>query len=277
MSIKVHIAKYGMVHALWLISILVLIIAFLLLNLPDGAMIGDYIAFAASIASLVLAVVAIFYSIIFNQGFSETVGVLKGSADDVKLAASQICDVSTQLNGQSDRLLGEFSQLSPAVLAISDKLDRSLQPSAEIGDVSSPSEPGNKEEEFLSKFVSGGSAIAIYALALSSLTKIRMTPFKMFPSDLAWQNYISGFLTSSSLLADMTIRREDQGADETFIVESLGSLTPGTIIEWFNSRSGRISHNMKPVVDKYFGFGEERRSGEADQAETEADTSVDGE
>lgn len=69
MSLRSHMQRHGFVHALWTISILILIIASLLLGLPNGNLIGDYIAFSASIAPLVLAVVAIFYSIISNHPF----------------------------------------------------------------------------------------------------------------------------------------------------------------------------------------------------------------
>ena len=118
---KVHFQKYGFVHAFWLITILIMIIAGLLLRAPSGDKIGDYIAFAASIASLVLAIVVIFYSMISNQGFSETVGSLKTLATTVHESANDIKLVSSDFVDKASEIFGELSEIRPEVRAISEK------------------------------------------------------------------------------------------------------------------------------------------------------------
>jgi hypothetical protein len=118
-ALREHLRLHGAVHAVWTIAMLLGIVAALLLMSPNGNAVGEYIAFATSIASLVLAVVAIGHALIANQSFSETVGSLKTSTDGVQAAAREICTVSVELSHQSERLIGEFSELPPAVRAIS--------------------------------------------------------------------------------------------------------------------------------------------------------------
>ncbi len=64
----------------------------------------QYLSFAGSITSLVLGIVAIFYSIISNQQSSENFGKLKDAVAKIEEGARVISDVSGNLNSKLDKI-----------------------------------------------------------------------------------------------------------------------------------------------------------------------------
>jgi hypothetical protein len=251
-GVLAHLRIHGAVHALWMISLLILVIAALILMMPDGKSVGDYIAFATSIASLVLAVVAIGHSLISGQSFAETVGSLKSSADDVKNAATNVCEVSNILSGQSERLLLEFGALPPAVKAISDKLDAQFAPSQQ-------SIPANGElqldgqENVFSGPMPNGLRLAIYSM-IRSFSTGKPIVTEQFKISQVWQSWISGSLGTLLIVkpAGIDLKFESQG----IVVSSLGSLDAAKIERGARDIFQASIPELLLAVDQYFVGGD---------------------
>jgi len=90
----------------WVVIIMVLTIAtfiFIQFGCEDQDLV-QYLSFAGSITSLVLGIVAIFYSIVSNQQSSENFGKLKEAVTKIEEGARIISDLSGNLNSKLDKI-----------------------------------------------------------------------------------------------------------------------------------------------------------------------------
>jgi hypothetical protein len=94
------------VKVYWVVLMMVLTITtfiFIQIGCEDDDLV-QYLSFAGSITSLVLGIVAIFYSIISNQQSSENFGKLKDAVAKIEEGARVISDVSGNLNSKLDKI-----------------------------------------------------------------------------------------------------------------------------------------------------------------------------
>lgn len=191
-----HLERHGGVHATWIIAVLTAIIAALLLRLPNGNSVGDYIAFAASIASLVLAVVAIGQSLIANQSLSTTVGSLNTASSNLERASENLEDISKGLETRFEEIAGEVARMPVAVAQLEAKITGTMpqQPAQETGvgkdrfDTGATltrSEGVEEAQTTLStlKGLKNGSQVALYVLAQSYRTQKAFNSTDMFTPD----------------------------------------------------------------------------------------------
>jgi hypothetical protein len=121
MSIKQHFRTYGFIHTFWIISLLLCTIAALIMTVPNGNVIRDYLSFASAISSIILAVIAIFFSMFSNQSFSEIAGSLKDSIDRTDRSSREIGDTSSTLAALGSGLVDQSQKMTVAARAMADK------------------------------------------------------------------------------------------------------------------------------------------------------------
>lgn len=90
----------------WLVIIVVVIISvFVFIETSNtNANLVQYFSFAGSITSLVLGLIAIFYSIISNQESTTNFGKLKEAVTKIEEGATTIKSVSETINSRLDRI-----------------------------------------------------------------------------------------------------------------------------------------------------------------------------
>ncbi|MYL71760.1 hypothetical protein GLW00_12910 [Halobacillus litoralis] len=182
--IKLHL-KYGVgIAALFVIN------AFTF-NLADDDKIVNYIGFAGTITSILLAVVAIIYSFFQSQGFANTQSKLDDSADKIENITNELKDVTdykdfinqidTRLN-TFDKQLNTFEELHPKFDSMREEIYERIDSLTRILESSEtepnfqplPTEKENKEivkanytQEYLEKFLSSFSNIdVLYIIAV---------------------------------------------------------------------------------------------------------------
>lgn len=97
----------------WVVIIMVLTISvfvFIQTSNSDNNLV-QYLSFAGSITSLVLGLIAIFYSIISNQQSSENFGKLKEAVSKIEEAASIISGVSSNINSKLDKISDDIVKI----------------------------------------------------------------------------------------------------------------------------------------------------------------------
>ena len=94
------------VKVYWLIIIVIVLISiFVFIQTSNtNSDLVQYFSFAGSITSLVLGLIAIFYSIISNQQSTENFGKLKEAVTKIEDGANIIKDVSENINSRLDRI-----------------------------------------------------------------------------------------------------------------------------------------------------------------------------
>lgn len=251
-----HFKNHGAIHALWMIGVLLLIIAALLIRSPGGNIIAEYFAFATSIASLVLAIVAIFHSVVSNQSFSETIGSLRTSAESVQTAARNIADTSAILSEQSERMIGEVSRLPPAFQELSEKINEKF--TQDTGEAENR-QGGvlNIGLAYFDETVYGGK-LSFYILALSHLRSKNFSIYDMFADQVVWSNFISGYMHAIRITKpcdiDLGYNTSDESDSMLFILTSIGSLPVKEIVNSFSKMDDEYTKPERQIVDSYF-FG----------------------
>jgi len=94
------------VKVYWVIIIVIIIIAtFVFIETCDShSDLVQYFAFAGSVTSLVLGIVAIFYSIVSNQQSAENFGKLKEAVSKIEEGAKSLNELSNDINDRLDKI-----------------------------------------------------------------------------------------------------------------------------------------------------------------------------
>ena len=155
-------------HLIWVIGILIAIIAFLMWSLPNGSDLAGFIAFAASLASLVLATVAIFQSLLFSNSINRSIGNIETSSQKIIDETSRLQSASIDLSEESRASLENLQRVPRDLDALRGELEEQF---GRIGSEKIDSSDGgvgvSSSTAVLLKNRSINFAIAIYTLVLS--------------------------------------------------------------------------------------------------------------
>ncbi|QZD91032.1 hypothetical protein K3148_06515 [Qipengyuania aurantiaca] len=251
MPIIDHFRRVGHIHALWLISILIGIICAFVVKLPSANVVTSYMTFAATVASLLLAVVAIFYSIVSNQSISANLGALDFSASQMEQASVDLHNITDQLDAKFEKVFDEFKFISPAVKGISERLNDFSTASAANGEVGVDEIADGKPDiiKTFSSTVNGGRA-AFYALAQSALTGRSFHPEQMVGDRLIFADFISGYAQALRAVncKDLNVSVEERDGKYFFSGEMPSDIAQ-RIIRDFGMEEGDAIRNL---IDQYF-------------------------
>lgn len=90
----------------WLCLIIIIIISIFIFieTAQDDSDLVSYFSFAGSVTSLVLGLVAIFYSIVSNQQSSENFGKLKDAVTKIEEGAETMKNITESINSRLDKI-----------------------------------------------------------------------------------------------------------------------------------------------------------------------------
>jgi hypothetical protein len=256
MYLKEHVRKHGAVHSVWMITVLLLVILVLVFRDPDSDRLGTIIGFAASAVSLVLALVAIGYSFVSNQSFSEVVGVLRSSTENIQTAAQNIVESSAALSGQSEVLVGHAEKMPTVVAELSAKLDekvfsQSNSVSSRVDDDVEKAKTGYSQSRF-------GGQLALYAIAMAYKNESVIDPKAIFPEPAqhTWASILVGFILCVMAFKPCEVYLEpvaaEGGNSARYRVKSIGSLDHIDIIKMFSAYDDKDGNKERLAVDNYF-------------------------
>jgi hypothetical protein len=241
-----HLKNHGAVHTFWIISILISIIAALIIIVPDGAIIRDYLSFASAISSIILAVIAIFYAIFSNQGFSETVGLLRESVERAESGSRALAKTSTSLETTVSNFTAEIADFRPRFDAIDTKLDHGLALNRAI-DAPSEKNSGNKSI-VTGDVLTPALAISLYVILQMKKTGRDVNTKDIFPGE-NWKEYVAGCLSTISYLKPLGIDLIRTGAF-SYSLNSIGNMKEEDFSSLFSEE--KMNKKMKNIVDKHF-------------------------
>jgi hypothetical protein len=263
MFLAEHFKKHGAVHALWLFTVMTFIIAALLLRLPNGTTINNYISFSASLASLILALVAIFYSMISNQSFSETIGSIKNSISDLGEVTASVNSASSLLTDRSDLLISEIASFKPTMENISSNL--SAQADSEINIKDRIVEKSEQSSGIIKESPSQAGMLSLYILAKSELSGKKFSLEDIFPDNVVWNNYCTGFIEAVKTIQPSGIKldkieeklgktseSDQERIKYTYQISDKGSADFHSLLSLISRSSYENWPEYQPLVDKYF-------------------------
>lgn len=214
------------VSLLWVVAVLILIISGLVLILPNGKFVVDYISFASSIASLILAVVAIFYSVVSSEGFYTSISEIKGVSKDIEGESLKLSSNSEKLIKISDEIISNLSKIPSSFDELSGRFDGRFD---EL--MSTVSKSGEKLEEGKSEksgqnhiFPSPptlGAIITIYLVVIAFENGKKFNISEVF-DDTKVIEYVSGYLSCLSTFDIHDVKISYSG--KSFEIESIGDL-----------------------------------------------------
>lgn len=234
---------------LWLIAVLLLITSYVLLRSPNGSLIRDYISFAASIASLVLAVVAIFYSIISSQSLSGSIASLQDSAAAVGEQSSRLEETTGRFSATADQLLDEIKQVPQAVrkdfVEFGGKVESLMSATikAEPRGTAQDLQAGPQAPKVIA------TTLALYVIAQGLKTGKVIDCKKITDSD-EFRNLLFGFLSAVRQFCPMDLQVESAGYN--FQVVSKGEFDPDELIATVDKSTTEMLVKMRKQIDAFF-------------------------
>ena len=239
------------VNLLWVIGLLLLIISAFAVVTPSGGLLKEYIGFAASIASILLALVAIFYAFISNGSFSSTLSEVKAAASQLAAETSRLNDASTGLSDEAEAIIRRLENLPERVSEFRGEIAQ------KIDNLSSSKIRATGEGAFendLSQSV--GYKSTIYLLAKASKSGMSFAPENIFrgldgnTASLFSNAIIEVFRLHS--IKNVNI----EGIEGRYFVNSFGDYEVDEVIE--KTKSSVEFHNhpfyneMISAIDKFF-------------------------
>ncbi|WP_454982883.1 hypothetical protein [Capnocytophaga sputigena] len=107
------------IHFWYIIAILVAIIIFLIVsNFGNNTELVGYVSFAATIASIFLAVISIIYAFYSNSQLSQTLGKLDNSSQSLEKTAHSLDRSSQKVGDISEQLSSEIQKLNETINSI---------------------------------------------------------------------------------------------------------------------------------------------------------------
>jgi hypothetical protein len=234
MAITDHFRKHGVVHLCWAIGVLTAIIIVLLSGrLGTNNSVKDILAFAVSLTSLVLALIAIIQALVSSGSLSEISTSIRSSIDRINEPVTEISEAARLLNSYSERIDARTQSLEKRLTTIDQQETIKIVPGSQADDKS----------RFL-KTATRGVYAAVYACLRSFETGKAINPLDAF-SGTTTQRYIQGCLATFRATELMVIKK----VDNAFQVTSLKSF------DWLSkdrkSFMDAVKEEYKKEIDGY--------------------------
>jgi hypothetical protein len=237
-------------NLIWVIGVLVAINAGLLLRLADGSSVTAYISFAASIASLILAVVAIFYSIISNQNLSGTIERLKEISGNIERTSSGIEDASKDFCEKSNLLMDGLSAVPSSVERMAGDLGSRLD-LLSSNSLQSPTSDRNVEPKENLRGATLGLFLALYVIVLSKKANKAFDTDQIFKQKLV-ADYVTACITTLAVCKHKDI--EVSFVRRNFQTISTGKLNSTDIIHQVENSNKKGVKPLARIINTYFGL-----------------------
>ena len=248
------------VHLGWVIVSLVAVISVLLWRSPDGSSLSGYIAFAASIASLVLATVAIFQSILASQSLERSLGEIRSSSQAIVTETSRLQGASLQLDEETANTIRQLKSLPSQVLEMRGEVFEKIDKLDFSSAINSGKAYHNQTDDL--KLIKGESFIfgfIIYAMCLSYKTGRPFSVKDLFPRDTqaSHRGYAEGMLEAIKKFRVCEIDLE--GVAGNFCVKDIGSIDVEEYIQFLSDFKYEDSSvaEASVVIEKFFTPGTE--------------------
>ena len=211
-----------------MISILILCIISLLVAKPDGTTIYNYLSFASAISSIILAVVAIFYSMISNEGFSNTLSEIRSSSSKIVEETARLQSASIGLSQEVEDSLKRASLIPDHIDKMSSEIAKQFE---RLETEKIPPENGEKESN--EGFSPVGKPLSIFlSVLIASLSYRHTTSFdieKIFSEDMSnLTESQAGIFSAIKYFEACGIKID--GLSGRYIVRDIGNIDPEQII-----------------------------------------------
>lgn len=242
--------KNSTVHLLWIIAILIAVVSVLMWKMPNGDSLSGYISFAASIASLVLAVVAIFQSILSSNSLSSTILAINDSSRQIIAETTRLQGATLELSEEASKTIAELGNLPKDIGEfrgeVSQKLDR-------LEFAKAPAQLAQMEGDG-DKIYRKGSylwGLSFYTLAVSRKTGKTFDVDAMLAAENRTQPrfYMTGFFDVIKRFKVCNI--EIDGVAGKYFATSLGTLNADEILDYFESikiEPGAVKETFKEIA-----------------------------
>lgn len=238
------------INLLWVIGVLIMIVAAFAVVAPSGDVLQGYISFASAIASILLALVAIFYAFVSNQSVSNTLSELRGAATALSNETSRLRTASSGLSDEADQILRRLSSVPTALSEMSGELNRKIEDLAgqqtfrttQANDPVPPNtfDPGGKPVSLV---------VSLYIIYLAYQNKNYINIDEIFkePEYKFMADYLSGFLEAMKYFNKYGV--DVEGFAKQFAINNIGDLDLTALAERLRA-ADKNSESINKLVQK---------------------------
>lgn len=261
------------INLLWVIGVLIMIVAAFAVVAPSGDVLQGYISFASAIASILLALVAIFYAFVSNQSVSDTLNEIRGAATALSNETSRLRTASSGLSDEADQILRRLSSVPTALSEMSGELNRKIEDLAgqqtfrttQASDPVPPNtfDPGGKPVSLV---------ICLYIIYLAHQNKNYVSIDEIFKeSEYKFMaDYLSGFMEAMKYFNKCNI--DIEGFSKHFAINSLGDLDLSSLVQRLKAtdkNSDGINTLIKKIDEQLDGNRASKKAVRVSEVETE--------
>ena len=242
------------IHLSWVIGLLALGIIAMVVYSPSSDKIQSYISFASTISSILLAVVAIIYSMISNRSFDSTLAEIRSSALSIAEETKRLNVASRGLSNETEQALQRLTDLPVAFNRMSGDLSNKID-ALSATRITSSDEASNSSSD--NSFSPGGKTfgvnLALYFIYLSSLNTRPIVMDQIFPDrdQAGIKNYVQGVMDSIKYFKVFGI--DIDGITGQYMIKSSGSFELEEFASEIKSKTGPSSFiKLMNCGERYF-------------------------
>lgn len=240
------------IHFWYIIAILVAIIICLIVsNFGNNTELVGYVSFAATIASIFLAVISIIYAFYSNSQLSQTLGKLDNSSQSLEKTAhsldrssQKVGDISEQLSSEIQKLNETINSIPKSIESMGEKVDKMSLLFQETPNSTKNYDKENVSEKIklMNNLVYGG-LLALYIAFLSQKQKKEWKRIGIsYIDDKYW--YFYGCISIFGSLGYLSVNKEN--LNNSFNITDLD----GEICNKIEERIESINNpNMKKLIN----------------------------
>ena len=205
------------IHFSYIISILVLIIIILMtVKWSDNYELIQYISFASTITSLLLAVLAIVYAYLSNSTFSKNINIINDVSNELRANSKRLSNISATINRDIKLLPKSIEGMGRKVEELPAKLISQLSPNIDVMKEGSDSSSRDDQEalSFADVYLETSSFAGLLGLYALSLAFDEQKPFDLERMseeiEVLDEDYVYGYLTASRAAGVFTYKSSKQ-------------------------------------------------------------------
>lgn len=239
-------------NLLWVIGLLLSVICAFAVISPSGELLKEYVTFSAAVASILLALVAIFYAFVSNGSMSSTMHEVRQAASSLVDETQRLNAASSGLSDEAEEIIRRLENLPESVTQIRGELSK------KIDDLATTRKSDSDEKGLPQKgySVSIGYKAAMYLLARAVKSRKTFTVYDIFKdmNPAGASEYVSGVI--EVVRVHCVANTKIDGIEGKYFISRGGDLASEKIIEDMVSDLREDPHEilqtMVEHIDQYF-------------------------
>lgn len=248
-------SKFVILNLCWSIGCLTaIIIAITSAKFAKSPEMVNIISVALSLVSLIMAIIAIFQTLISSGALSNSIFEINSAASNILSSRKDLVEFSESINRKFDKIVDMPDKLEGVRYQLDELNSKSkLSPTPEIAPAEPPTPSDDFDTEAAYKRTTRGTVVALYAAMRAKNSGVKFECSEIFEAKLG--GYYDGVIAGLKLSGIATITQDGT----KFVIHDLGPFSDKDIEKWMlkalnaeDEKTKKFVQGRRDKIDSFF-------------------------